>query len=297
MSWRFKFGTYSRSFSLGLLLSLSQSLAVTPRSMAQATEKGGAVERSCTAGQINKLVESFSKVSQDQLAKCGELAIPHLVQILRVSQDWWSRRRAVEALGSIGGPDVTKALIGTLNTDQDTYVRGAAVRVLGKIGGPDVTKALIQTLNTDRSADVRSAAVEALGKIGGPDVTKVLIQTLNTDRSANVRSAAVGALGKIEGPDVLSTLISALHDSDQAVRYNAIVGLVNSPSEEAVQALNKNEEIVSKFIAWKLDQEWRQCCFALVYTAREHTTQGFAQRRPLACRLNWFAKIWSRCNW
>jgi HEAT repeat protein len=277
MFWQFKFVTYSRSFSLGLLLSLFQSLAFTPQSMAQIpSEKGGLVERSCTADEVDTLVKIYNK---EQLATCGESAMPHLIQILSVSQDWSRRGRAVQALGKIGGPDATKALIQTVNTDQDVYVRGEAVRVLGKIGGPDVTKALIQIFSTDRSTTVRWTAIDALGQIGGPDV--------------------------------LPTVISALHDPNSEVRDSAIVVLLSSSSEEAVQALNENESIVSQFIR-QLGQEKRprrvviNGNLVLLKDKDSHpyngggvsaqTTQHFTQRRPLACKLTWFANLWATCK-
>jgi predicted aspartyl protease len=299
MSWRFKFGTYSRSLSLGLLLGLSQVLVFMPRSMAQSSsEKGGLVERSCTDDQINKLLASFSEVSsQKQLAKCGKSAIPHLIQILRISQNEERREIAVSVLGKMWGADVTNALIQIVNIDKNFSVRVAAVEALGEIGGADVTKVLIQMTNTEQSAVVRVAAIGALSRIGGPDVAKLLIQIVNSNQDAYVRSIGVEALGKfIEEPNVLSTLISALHDPNIRVRYYAVESLVNSSSEEAVQALNNNELIVSDSIKLKKKKERSSENHINGSLTTFYTTRQFAQRRPLACKLNWFAQLWSGCK-
>src|SRR5438067_745130 len=50
---------------------------------------------------------------------------------------------------------------------KDAFTRGRAVDALGKIGGPDVIEPLAKALQ-DKDHFVRKRAVEALSRVGGP---------------------------------------------------------------------------------------------------------------------------------
>ena len=67
-------------------------------------------------------------------------------------------------------PGVEQALVETLS-DPDEGVRRASVTALGRLGGPVATRALIRMSAIDPSPEVRGDAVEALGRLarqGGP---------------------------------------------------------------------------------------------------------------------------------
>jgi hypothetical protein len=89
-------------------------------------------------------------------------------------------------------------------------VRQAAARALGQIGDPQATPALIQALR-DKKWEVRRAAAEALEKIGDPQATPALIQALRYE-DVGVRQAAAWALEKIGDPQATPALIQALQD-------------------------------------------------------------------------------------
>jgi hypothetical protein len=294
MSWRFKLSTYSRSFSLGLLLSLSESIVFMPRSLAQIpSEKGGVGERSCTDEQIDAMLKlwHFKVSSQHKLAACGESAVPHLIQILRISPDVWSRQNVARFFGELKSAENTKALIDTIKTDQSELVRQDALTSLVQIGGPDVAKVLLDTLATDKSEYVGKSVVNFLGKIGGSEVTDRLIQTLNTNQNAEIKARVV----KI---------------------------LINNPSEAGIQALEQNKAIVLQVVEQEIAMEqkgmvafrdnhrdscresWRgrgresgrgHCAGASASQTTVQATQKFSQP-PLACKFDWFAKIWPACK-
>jgi hypothetical protein len=74
-------------------------------------------------------------------------------------------------------------------------VREATAKALGQIGDPQATPALIQVLR-DEKWEVREAAAKALGQIGDPQATPALIQALQ-DKDWWVRRAAAWALLKL----------------------------------------------------------------------------------------------------
>jgi hypothetical protein len=302
MSWRFKF---TRSFSLGLLLSLFQSLVVMPRSMAQVpSEKVGVGVQSCTDEQIDALVKWWHlKVdSQQKLAACGESAIPHLIQILRTSPDVWSRQNVARFLGQhkSGSTEITKSLINAIETDQSKAVRKYALASLVDID-PYLDKDLIATLSSDQYVvqvlldrlitfnDDSEGVVHLLGEIGGPEVTDRLIEILNTKHEV-FRERAIKVLGKISGPKALSAVVSALFNQSLDVRYSAVQTLANNRSEASLQALEQNKATVSK----TLEEDKGRQYHSPKGTANKATQ--YLSRRPIACRLDWFAEIWPACK-
>jgi len=148
-------------------------------------------------------------------------ATPALIQALQ-DKDRDVRRAAAEALGQIGDRQAIPALIEALK-DEDEGVRRAAAEALEKIGDPQATPALIQALQ-DKDRDVRRAAAKALGKIGDRQAVPALIEALK-DEDEGVRRAAAEALEKI-GPPAVPALIQALRDEDRDVREAAAEALM-----------------------------------------------------------------------
>ncbi len=92
--------------------------------------------------------------------------VAHWLQALH-DPDARTRRKAIEALGNVGGADpaVIPALIEALN-DREAGVRGAAVLALLKIG-PEASEAVpaLRKAQKDKDAKVRSYATKALERI------------------------------------------------------------------------------------------------------------------------------------
>jgi HEAT repeat protein len=77
------------------------------------------------------------------------------------------RLHLVSALGSIGDPRGTIAVIHFLEKAHDEEGRGTAAFALGELGDPRARDLLLKVASEDRSAKVRRLAQEALAKIDG----------------------------------------------------------------------------------------------------------------------------------
>jgi HEAT repeat protein len=76
------------------------------------------------------------------------------------------RSRVIWVLGGTGCRKAVNALVKSMNEDQDELIRGYAARALGQIGDPSATPALIEALQHPYWA-VRQASAESLEKITG----------------------------------------------------------------------------------------------------------------------------------
>lgn len=73
----------------------------------------------------------------------------------------------VASLGRVGDQRGTMPIVNYLKETDDSGSRGTAVYALGEIGDPAATDALIQVVSNDQSAMVRKLAREAIEKIDG----------------------------------------------------------------------------------------------------------------------------------
>lgn len=105
---------------------------------------------------------------------------------------------AGEALGDIGGPAATEALLTALADPRPTARWHAAMAALERIGEPAVAP-LVAILDS-QDAHARRNAAEALGWIGSSSSTEALAHALRKDGDATVRGQAAWALGEIGDP-------------------------------------------------------------------------------------------------
>ena len=134
---------------------------------------------------------------------------------------------AGEALGLIGGPVATEALLTALADSRptarwhvsmaalegmgepavgpllvmldtgDAHARRNAAQALGWIGSSSAGEALAQALEKDGNATVRAQAAWALGEIGNPAARRTLERVLSRDPAAEVQAAAEWALSRV----------------------------------------------------------------------------------------------------
>ena len=103
-------------------------------------------------------------VAMAALETMGEPAVGPLVTMLD-SQEAHARRNAAQALGWIGSPSATAALVEALEKDRDATVRGQAAWALGEIGDPAARRALERAQMRDPAAEVQTAAEWALARV------------------------------------------------------------------------------------------------------------------------------------
>jgi len=119
---------------------------------------------------------------------------------------------AADAAGLLGSTDAIRPLLEIAFAQElPEHVRSAATSALGRIGDPSVTPALIELL--DLGQEPRRAATLALGLVAHPGATKVierLTTLLEKDSDAPTRHFAAVSLGRIGGPAARASLQAAL---------------------------------------------------------------------------------------
>ena len=207
--------------------------------------KGGGVSGSKTERRVRIL--SFASVRK--LSERRD--VPGLIRALS-NRDPAVQYEAVEALGNIGDPAATDALMDALTGDQYSGIRWKAAEALGKIGAPAVLP-LIQALkNPDE--DIRWKAAIVLGEIGDARAVGPLIDLLG-DEDRFVRSRAAYALGLI-GPPAVIDLRNALLNGSVEVRSAAATALGSISDPGAVEALIQDLDDPS-------DEVWQDVIAAL----------------------------------
>ncbi len=137
---------------------------------------------------------------------------------------------AGEALGRIGGPAATDALLVALADPQPTGRWHAAMGALERMGEPSV--APLVAMISSRDANARRNAAQALGWIQSSSATEALVYALKNDGDVAVRAQAAWALGEIGDPVAQRALERAqLRDSAVEVQTAAEWALSRLPAQ------------------------------------------------------------------
>jgi HEAT repeat protein len=150
---------------------------------------------------------------------------------------------AAEALGRIGSPDATQALLTALADAQMSTRRHTALSAFEAMGESAVAP-LQQMLASSPDAPARGNAAEALGWIGSPSATAALVQALGDSDSA-VRARTAWALGELAAPQARAALERAqARDPSLAVRQASAQALTRIAQEPVVRT--------SLLVSWAL---------------------------------------------
>jgi hypothetical protein len=117
---------------------------------------------------------------------------------------------AIDALGAIGGPKATAALVPLLVHENSTVVFRSA-KALGQVGTSGARAALLKASRSDDRYR-RHAAALFLGRIGGPDAAARL-RELAEDKDRLVAAAAADGLEQI-GTQAARAAAEAFHERD-----------------------------------------------------------------------------------
>ncbi|HKG59923.1 MAG TPA: HEAT repeat domain-containing protein [Pyrinomonadaceae bacterium] len=167
----------------------------------------------------------------EALVRHGSETVDLLVSQL-TAEDLEVRRSAVVALGRIGNPSATSALVHTLS---DKSLTIDAANALGEIGDSQAVDGLLNLLG-DEDASVRQAAVAALNSILPPSMSQRIIPLLH-DRDPNVRESAVKIAGYFGFPEAAGALVELSRDPNERVRCAAIEHLPFIEDERAFDVL------------------------------------------------------------
>jgi HEAT repeat protein len=142
---------------------------------------------------------------------------------------------AGEALGRIGGPAATEALLAALADPQPTARWHVAMGALERMGEPAVAP-LVAMLDS-QDAHARRNAAQGLGWIGSSSATEALVHAVRKDGDATVRGQAAWALGEIGDPAARRALERAqLRDPAVEVQMAAEWALSRVPAQSEAAA-------------------------------------------------------------
>lgn len=148
------------------------------------------------------------------------------------AEDLEVRQAAAVALGRIGDPRATPALVRAL---ADPEVAVPAAGALARIGDRTAFEGLLALLG-DADPAVRQAAVAALNSIGHPDMPARVLPLLE-DRDESIRESALRIAGYFGYPECFDAVLARTRDESEAVRRAAVESLPFFDDPRAVSAL------------------------------------------------------------
>lgn len=158
-----------------------------------------------------------------------------LIKALSSDKDFYIRKAAAEALGTLKDPYALEVLINALD-DVSSRVREAAVVALGELKDPRAVEPLIHALY-EGDFDVRMAAARALGNLNDQRAVEPLIKCLE-DGDKDIKITAIKSLIKIKGhPRIAGALVKAMEDKDYKVKNEAINGLIATRDPRSMEIL------------------------------------------------------------
>ena len=139
-------------------------------------------------------------------------AIPHLLHILKKSEDQWVRKNACEALIQIG-PVAAMHLLNELERQQTSVETTCDIlRVLGEIKADQwktpLSKVLMQYISHDHPK-LREQALHSLCIIEGPGGQEIFLGSLK-DPNLEVQKRAIWCLGMIKSPSGIDRMLEIL---------------------------------------------------------------------------------------
>jgi HEAT repeat protein len=173
-------------------------------------------------GARKVVIEAFVTSGQ----KVVDLLISQLVGEPEVKQS------AVTALGRIGDPRATEALLPLLKDDEMAVICCSAI---AKIGDRRAFNDLLELLGHENPA-IRRAAIAALNSIGHPEMARKVASMLSNE-NPYVRESALRIAGYFGFPECRIFVHRLISDIDQDVRVAAIESLPFFEDERMISAL------------------------------------------------------------
>ena len=141
-------------------------------------------------------------------------AIPHLLSILKKSEDQWVRKNACEALIQLG-PVAAAHLLKELDEQQASAETTCDIlRVLGEIKSEQWKTPLMDILRRYASHEhprLKEQAIHTLWQIGGGKGEDIFLSSLS-DRDLEVQKRAVWCLGMIKSPRGIEKMLEILEE-------------------------------------------------------------------------------------
>jgi HEAT repeat protein len=203
-------------------------------------------ERRAVAPLIT-LLRSRDPASEEVAAALGMLSDPAAIDVLLEALSDWDhvmRDAAAAALGSFDDPRVIEALGRVATEDSMVVTRAAAAAALGDIGGPASSKALLPALSDPDAMD-RGRVAFALGAAGDPRAVEPLAEALDHEDDRRTRFHLAGALATFGDPRGLDDLLDGLASGFPWMRRDApgyLARLTDDRIDDALRAALDDEQ-------------------------------------------------------
>jgi HEAT repeat protein len=183
------------------------------------------------AGAIGSLGDALERLSDDGDDQALIDRIGRLVTAVAAAErePTITRRRAVEALGSLSQTTDVRQLIRDAYEHGDQAIEAGALTAMGRSLDSRWRPVLRAVLRSE-DAEIRFEAARSLGMVGNEDDVSGLAELVD-DEDSDVRRIAILALGEIGGPGAVKVLRALAERDDDSVRElvqealdNALIG-------------------------------------------------------------------------
>jgi HEAT repeat protein len=145
-------------------------------------------------------------------------AVPHLLSILKESDDQWVRKHACEILTQIGSLAINFILDALNKKEIGTEATIDIIRVLGEIKSEEWTQPLARNLEAylnNKDPQLRGEALSVYYKILGSEGEKLYLRLLS-DPDLGVQKKAVQCLSRIKSESALIRFLEMLEDFEES---------------------------------------------------------------------------------
>ena len=174
--------------------------------------------------------------ASDILINMQAKALPALLEKLN-DADHDVRKFSADILGLIKSTDSIPELTRHLD-DFDPNVQVSAIEALGNLGYPEVSEALIN--KAKRDPEHMAMVLDALGKIGSDQVTGFIEEAI-TDEDSIIAFSAIETIGQIGKVTYLSLLFAQLNQREDFFSAPILLAILKITNREKITVTGLNE--------------------------------------------------------
>jgi HEAT repeat protein len=167
-------------------------------------------------------------------------ALAKFLEVAKSSADESTRSAALQASANIGGEGVFEAAADILRSAKPGGILfSSAAGALGTLGTPEATRALVDLLRGSLGTTRFPIMVEAIARVRNPEALAEIGRMANDEgQDPRFRETLIAALGQTKDPAVVPDLLKAAREgSTEEIRAAALTGLAMVGDHDAVQEL------------------------------------------------------------
>ncbi|MBX3183158.1 MAG: HEAT repeat domain-containing protein [Polyangiaceae bacterium] len=186
-------------------------------------------------GEGDRRAQIFMALLRSRHLVARQTLVGDVAYVLGLKDNEWALLQGTSAAAELGSGALVRSLV-PLMSHRSAEVRNKAVYALGKIGDPTATRALLDHLPKVREARMLNNIAFALERLN-PDAFFPAIEELAASKQAVIRLNAAFVLGDVRRPESLPALSKALKDPSDFVRVNAVVAIGKLAEPKGIAAL------------------------------------------------------------